>query len=87
MDIYMWVPKLKFKAEFDTVSVDLWMKVNANKSSCNENNGVFFYGIRGYLNIFGAWIITGGKWLCLKLSWMIMFQWEFMVLRSLSAWI
>ena len=31
LDVYTWVTRLKFKAKFDIVSVDLWMKVNANK--------------------------------------------------------
>ena len=36
LDVYTWVTRLKFKAKFDIVSVDLWMKVNANKWQCNE---------------------------------------------------
>ena len=36
LDVYTWVTRLKFKAKFDIVSVDLWMKVNANKWPCNE---------------------------------------------------
>ena len=60
---------MKIKAEFDTVSVYLWMEVNANKWSCNEKVMVFFFnGVHGYLNIFGTLIFNGGKWLCLEIS-------------------
>ena len=45
MDVHMWVTRLKFKAEFDIVNGDLWMKVNENKCPCNKkkNDGVVLF--------------------------------------------
>ena len=90
MDVHMWVTRLKFKAEFDIFNGDLWMKVNENKCPCNKKKKWWcspFYGIHGYLNMLGFWIFNDGKWLCMEFAGMIIFQWEFMVLSSLSAWI